>query len=83
MLHSRAAYDKLTHSGVYGIDETVTTIEDMLSIDINYYIRVNFSTVIEIVDAIGGIDVKSDMAFITHGRQNRDTALLRQEPSER
>ena len=63
MLHSRAAYDKLTHSGVYGVDETVTTIEDMLSIDINYYIRVNFSTVIEIVDAIGGIDVKSDMAL--------------------
>ena len=76
MLHSRAAYDKLTHSGVYGVDETVTTIEDMLSIDINYYIRVNFSTVIEIVDAIGGIDVKSDMAFITHGRQNEGYSFV-------
>lgn len=76
MLHSRASYDKLTHSGVYGVDETVTTIEDMLGVDINYYIRVNFSTVIEIVDAIGGIDVNSDMAFITHGRQNEGYSFV-------
>lgn len=76
MLHSRGAFDKLTHSGVYGVDETVTTIEDMLGIDINYYIRVNFSTVIEIVDAIGGIDVNSDMAFITHGRQNEGYSFV-------
>ncbi len=76
MLHSRAACDKLTHSGVYGVDETVTTIEDMLGIEINYYLRVNFSTVIEIVDAIGGIDVDSDMAFITHGRQNEGYSFV-------
>ncbi len=62
-LHSKKAKDKLTHSGIYGITETVTTVEDFLGIDINYYVRVNFSTVIKLVDTLGGIDVYSDFAF--------------------
>ncbi|MGM9889858.1 MAG: LCP family protein, partial [Floccifex porci] len=49
--------DKLTHSGLYGIETTQKTIENLLDVDINYYIRVNFSSLINLVDAIGGIDV--------------------------
>ena len=48
ILHSFGQYDKLTHSGVWGVDETVKTLEDWLDIDVN---------------AIGGIDVYSDYAF--------------------
>ena len=62
-LHSKQAKDKLTHSGIYGINETVSTVEDLLGIDINYYVRVNFTTVEKLVDAIGGIEVYSDFAF--------------------
>lgn len=62
-LHSKQAKDKLTHSGIYGINETVTTVEDLLDIDINYYVRVNFSTVVELVDTLGGIEVYSDYDF--------------------
>lgn len=62
-LHSFGALDKLTHSGIYGVDETITTVEDWMGIEINYYIRVNFSMVVDLVDAIGGIDVNSDYAF--------------------
>lgn len=65
-LHSKKAKDKLTHSGIYGITETVTTVEDFLGIDINYYVRVNFSTVIKLVDTLGGIDVNSDYAFTVY-----------------
>ena len=64
-LHGKQAKDKLTHSGIYGINETVTTVEDLLDIDINYYVRVNFSTVVELVDTIGGIEVYSDYTFTT------------------
>jgi len=53
-------YDKLTHSGIYGIDETVQTIENFLDIRIDYYYRVNFSSVVNVVDVLGGIDVYSD-----------------------
>ena len=62
-LHSYDAKDKLTHSGIYGINETVSTVEDWLDIDINYYVRVNFTTLVDIVDIIDGIDVESEYAF--------------------
>ncbi len=66
-LHRYGAKDKLTHSGIYGVNETVTTVEDLLDIDINYYVRVNFTTVIKLVDELGGIEVNSDYAFTTNG----------------
>ena len=53
--------DKLTHSGIYGIDMSITTIEDLLDVDIDYYLRVNFDTLVKVVDAVGGIDVYSDV----------------------
>ena len=66
-LHSYGAKDKLTHSGIYGVNETVKTAEDLLDTDINYYVRVNFTTVIKLVDKLGGIDVYSDYNFSRNG----------------
>ena len=63
-LHSKNGYkDKLTHAGIYGVDESIKTIEDILDIDINYYVRVNFTSVRDIVDTLGGITVNSDYDF--------------------
>lgn len=62
-LHSYGAKDKLTHTGIYGVNETIKTVEDLLDININYYVRVNFTTVIKLVDTLGGIDVYSDYDF--------------------
>ncbi len=60
-LHGTTGYkDKLTHAGLYGIDMSINTINDLLGIDIDYYARVNFDTVVNLVDIIGGIDVYSD-----------------------
>lgn len=55
--------DKLTHTGIFGVDCTVETVENYFGIDINYYVRVNFSSVENIVDALGGINVDSPIAF--------------------
>ena len=55
--------DKLTHSGIYGIDMSVKTIEDIFKIDINYYFKVNFTSLIKIVDKLNGVDVYSDYTF--------------------
>ena len=49
--------DKLTHTGMYGVDTTKDTIENLLDIEINYVYRVNFTSMINIVDALGGVDV--------------------------
>ncbi len=56
--------DKLTHAGIYGVDKSVKTLEDLFGIEINYYVRVNFTTLIDVVDVIGGIDVYSDATFV-------------------
>lgn len=63
VLHSFGEYDKLTHSGIYGVEETIATVEDWLDVEINYYIRANFSMVVDLVNAIDGISVNSDFAF--------------------
>lgn len=58
--------DKLTHAGIYGIDMSIQTIEDLLELDINYYIKVNFTSVIDIVDALGGLDIYSEYTFVSY-----------------
>lgn len=58
--------DKLTHAGIYGIDTSVKTVENLFDINIDYYIKVGFSSVIEVVNLIGGIDIESDKAFVSH-----------------
>lgn len=63
-LHGTNGYkDKLTHAGIYGIDMSVKTIEDLLKIDINYYVKINFTSLVKSVDAIDGIDVNSLYTF--------------------
>ena len=66
-LLSRDSMDKLTHTGLYGIQETVAAVEDMMGVDINYYVKVNYNTVVTLVDAMGGIEINSPYAFTTHG----------------
>jgi len=55
--------DKLTHAGIYGVDMSIQTIEDLLGIEINYYVKVNFTSVIDIVNALGNINVYSEYTF--------------------
>lgn len=61
--------DKLTHAGMYGIDCSTGTIENLLDINLNYYVRVNFSSLIKLVDVLDGISVYSEYDFNTYGYQ--------------
>ena len=58
--------DKLAHAGIYGIDMSIKTIEDLLNLEINYFLKVNFTSVIDIVDILGGLDVYSEYTFISY-----------------
>jgi len=62
---SKGQEDKLTHAGIYGIDASMATLGALYETDINYYVRLNFTSLIEIVDILGGVDVYSDMSFST------------------
>lgn len=59
--------DKLTHSGIDGPENTVKTMAQFLGTDINYYARVNFTSLVTMVDALGGITVNVDRDFSAGG----------------
>lgn len=61
------AYDKLTHAGIYGMDVLMGTLENLYGIDIDYYFRINFNGFVDVIDALGGVDVYSDYEFDSRG----------------
>lgn len=65
-LANKGKKDKLTHAGLGGVENSVKTIENFMDIDINYYARVNFTSLIKMVDALGGIEVYSDKTFVPY-----------------
>ena len=64
-LYGKNSKDKLTHASLYGIDTAMKTVENFTGIKIDYYVRLNFTSLIKIVDLLGGIDVNSKYAFET------------------
>ena len=58
--------DKITHAGIKGIDTSIKTVEDLLSVDVNYYTKVNFTSLVNIVDELGGVDVEVEKEFKAH-----------------
>lgn len=59
------ARDKLTHAGIYGVDTSMATLGELYDTEIQFYARVNFTSLIQMVDALGGVDVYSEFAFTT------------------
>lgn len=66
-LHSKKAFDKLTHAGIYGVEESMNTLADLYATDIDFYLKINFSSLIKIVDALDGITVDSKFQFSYDG----------------
>ncbi|MGQ7614640.1 LCP family protein [Streptococcus suis] len=61
-------YDKLTHAGIYGVNASVHTLENLYGIDISNYIRLNFTSFLQLIDLVGGIDVENTQEFTSlHG----------------
>ena len=66
-LAGTSSKDKLTHAGLYGVETSMATLGNLYGIDVNHYIRINFTGFINIIDALGGVDVYSDQAFTSVG----------------
>lgn len=60
-------YDKLTHAGIYGVNASVHTLENLYGIDISNYIRLNFTSFLQLIDLVGGIDVENTQEFTSGG----------------
>lgn len=57
--------DKLTHAGLFGVKASIGSLEQLLDIEIDYYAKVNFTSLTEVIDVIGGITVDNPVAFKT------------------
>lgn len=57
------AMDKLTHTGFYSVETTIGAVENLLDTKANYYVKVNFSTIVKFIDAIGGLDFNNEEEF--------------------
>lgn len=69
--------DKLTHAGIYGVDSSIGTLENLLQTDIAAYVRVNFTSLVSLVDKIGGIEVVNPVAFRTDGGEEFPAGVIK------
>jgi LCP family protein required for cell wall assembly len=63
--------DKLTHSGLYGTRCSIETLEALFDIKVDYYLSVNFDSLVNLVDRIGGVDVTSEFDFTSSYSRDR------------
>ena len=59
------ALDKLTHCGIYGVDCSMEALSILYDEEIKYYGQINFTGFEKLIDAVGGVDVYSEVAFTT------------------
>ena len=64
-LNRNGQYDKFTHAGIYGLDESIKTLENIVDEEIHYYGKMNFTSFTNIIDALGGITIDSPHEFTT------------------
>lgn len=63
-------YDKMNHAYAFGGTEmSINTVQEFLNIPIDYYVEVNFDGLVDIVDAVGGIEITSPLTFDFYGPQ--------------
>ncbi len=72
---SDGAKDKLTHAGIYGVDASMDALAALYDTEVEFYIRLNFTSLIDIVDAVGGVEVESLYTFTTSHNSGHVTRI--------
>ncbi|MBP7427114.1 MAG: LCP family protein, partial [Lachnospira sp.] len=57
-------YDKLTHAGQWGIEGSILNLQNLYDLNIDYYVKINFTGCETIVDALGGVTINSSVDFV-------------------
>ena len=57
------ARDKLAHAGVYGVEASAAALEGLYGVTVDYWVKMNFTGFVELIDALGGVEVYSDQEF--------------------
>ena len=62
-------YDKINHAYAYGQAKmAINSVEKLFDTNIDFYMEINMSGLMEFVDAVGGIEVTSPLTFTYEGR---------------
>lgn len=70
-------YDWLTHIFRYGgADLLLETIRTCFKVDVQYYVRVNFNTLAQIIDCVGGIDIELTQAEVNYLHDNGQVGIF-------
>lgn len=76
----RKKRDKINHAHAFGgTDLTIQTIEQLFDIPIDYFAKVNFTAFMEIVDALGGVEVDVPFTFTEMDSRDRKNAITLRE----
>ncbi|HHT7189397.1 LCP family protein [Bacillus cereus group sp. Bc222] len=68
--------DKIAHAHAFGgVDSTVDTVEKFLDIPIDYYIKFNFDSFLNLIDVIGGIDINVPITFTEQDSHDTPDAI--------
>jgi polyisoprenyl-teichoic acid--peptidoglycan teichoic acid transferase len=68
--------DKITHAHAYGgVSATVETVEELLDIPVDYYVKMNFQAFVEVIDTLGGVEVDVPFAFSEQNSADRANAI--------
>ena len=68
--------DKLTHAGLYGVNESIHTLENFYNVKFNYYARINFDATSTIIDQLGGVDIHIPYVVNTyHGHRHYESGI--------
>lgn len=72
----RGYYDKITHAHYFGgVSSTLDTVEGLLEIPIDYYVKMNFDAFMDVVDALGGINVDVPVTFTEQNSKDKAGAI--------
>lgn len=72
--------DKITHAHAYGGPAaTIETVEELFDIPIDYYVKMNFNAFIDVVDALGGIEVDVPYDLREMDSEDRKNAIQLEE----
>lgn len=62
---------------MYGIQTSIATIQNLYDMDIDYYVRLNFTSFINIINLVGDIEVYNDQAFkASHGGYHMPKGMI-------
>ncbi|WP_052114982.1 LCP family protein [Pontibacillus chungwhensis] len=75
--------DKITHAHAYGgVDYSVSTVENMFDVPVDYYVRLNFNAFVETVDTLGGIQYDVPFDLSEKNSEDKDGAIQLEEGTQ-